>query len=639
MTTNETFSFEAETGRLLDLMISAVYSEKEIFLRELISNASDALDKLRFAALTDPSLVAGEDPEIRIETDEEKRTVSVIDNGIGMTREEVKTLIGTIARSGTREMLADLQAASAGDIPKDLIGQFGVGFYSSFIAASRVVLETKRAGADEPACRWESDGKGTYSLGTGTRTAPGTEVTLFLRDVDEENGLEDFTKEWVLRRVVKEHSDFVRYPVKMKVRRETGEGEDKKTIEEYVTLNSQKALWLRPQKEVEENEFNEFYRQVSHDWNPPLTHVGMQAEGRLEYRALLYIPSKAPRDIFFTGYKKGLQLYVKNVKILDRCEDFLPDFLRFVSGVVDSDDIPLNLSREMVQFSRLTAQIRSALSKKVLETLEKQKADNNEKYLEFYKDLGAVLKEGVVSSPEHREKLLELLLFESSADPTKLTSLEEYVSRMKEDQTEIYYLAGESRKAVEASPHLEAATAKGYEVLYMTDAVDEFVLPALTDYKGKHLKSVGKGEIEFGSELEKETKRQELENIGKDFEPFLKALNNALADRISDVKLSTRLTTSPVCLVGSESGLSPHVERLIAQNKMDLEKQKRVLEVNPKHEVIEKMNARFRVRPDDPELSDNARLLYNQALLAEGSTVEDPADFSRLLTSLMSKAL
>lgn len=639
MTENETFSFEAETGRLLDLMISAVYSDKEIFLRELISNASDALDKLRFAALTDPRLVGGDDPEIRIEIDPAVRSLTISDNGIGMTREEVKNLIGTIARSGTREMLADLKKSGSKEIPVDMIGQFGVGFYSSFIAAKRVTLETKRAGDETPACLWESDGQGTYSLSEGTRTAPGTTVTLFLKDVDEENGMEDFTKEWVVRRVVKAHSDFVRYPVRLKVRRETGEGDDKKVTFEFETLNSQKALWLRPEKEIEETELTEFYRQISHDWNPPLTHVSMQAEGRLEYRALLFIPSKAPRDIFFSGYQKGLQLYVKNVKILDRCEEFTPDFLRFVRGVVDSNDIPLNISREMMQFSRLTAQIRSALTKKVLDTLEKQKTEQPEKYSAFYRDLGAVLKEGVVSAPEYREKILDLLLFESSADPGKLTSLGEYVSRMKEEQQEIFYLSGESRKAVEASPHLEAAAAKGYEVLYMIDAVDEFVLPALTEYQGKQLKSMGKGEVEFGSDLEKEANRRELETMGKNFDPFVKALEKALADTISAVKLSTRLTTSPACLVGSETGFSPHVERLIAQNKGDLQKQKRVLEINPKHEVIEKLNARFRVRGDDPALLENARLLYNQALLAEGSAVDDPADFSKLLTALMARAL
>lgn len=640
MTENKIFSFEAETGRLLDLMISSVYSDKEIFLRELISNASDALDKLRFAALTAPSLLEkGEEAEIRIEIDSDARTLTVSDNGIGMSREEVQANIGTIARSGTREMLTDLKSSEKTDIPKEMIGQFGVGFYSSFIAASRVVLETKRAGEDTAACVWESDGKGTYSLSEGTRSSHGTKVTLHLRDVDEENGMEDFTKEWVLRRVIKEHSDFIRYPIRLKVARESGEGENKTVTWEDETLNSQKALWLRPEKDMPEAELNEFYQQVSHDWNPPLTHISMQVEGRLEYRALLFIPSRAPRDIFFSGYQKGLQLYVKNVKILDRCEDFAPDFLRFVKGVVDSDDIPLNLSREMIQFSRLTAQIRGALTKKILDVLGKQKKENTEKYLEFYKDLGAVLKEGVASAPEHREKILELLLFESSADPEKMTSLEEYVSRMKPDQKEIYYLAGESRKAVEASPHLEAALGRGCEVLYMTDAVDEFVLPALSEYKEKPLKSVGKGEVEFGSELEKEESRRELTNLTKDFEPFLKALKEALDESISEVRLSNRLTSSPACIVSSETGFSPHVERLINQNKVSLPKQKRILEINPKHEVVEKMNARFRVRSDDPNFSGNARLLYNQALLAEGSAVDDPADFSKLLATLMARAL
>ena len=639
MANTETFSFEAETGRLLDLMISAVYSDKEIFLRELISNASDALDKLRFEALTDTSLAGESEPEIRIETDAEKRTFTVHDNGIGMTADEVRSNVGTIARSGTREMMADLAASGKTDVPKDMIGQFGVGFYSAFIVADKVVLETKRAGSDAPSTVWTSDGKGTYSLSEGTRTAPGTSVTLHLKPVDDENGMEDFTKEWVIRRVVKEHSDFVRYPIKYKVSRETGEGDDKKTEWVDETLNSQKALWLRPEKEIEEKELHEFYRQISHDWNPPLTHIHMQAEGRIEYRSLLFLPSNAPRDIFYTSYKKGLQLYVKNVKILDACEDFLPDFLRFVKGVVDSDDIPLNLSREMIQFSRLTAQIRGALTKKVLDTLEKQKKDNEAGYLAFYKDLGPVLKEGVVSAPEQKEKLLDLLMFESSADAEKMTTLADYVSRMKPDQEEIYYLTGESRKAVEASPHLEAATSKGYEVLLMTDAVDEFVLPALLDYKGKALKSVGKGTVEFGSELEKEESRRTIETMTKDFEPFLKALQTALEETVSEVRLSSRLTSSPACLVSVEGGFSPHVEKLLAQSQGSLPKQKRILEINPKHDVIEKLNARFKVRADDPELKDHAQLLYTQALLAEGTAPDDPAAVSKLLAALMAKAL
>ncbi len=639
MPTENTFSFEAETGRLLELMISSVYSEKEIFLRELISNASDALDKLRFSALTDPSLLGSDELEILIETDSEARTLTIRDNGIGMTEEEVKANIGTIARSGTRELIAELQKSGDTNVPKDFIGQFGVGFYSSFIVAKRVILETKRAGNEGSACRWESEGKGTYTLSKGNIEKPGTTVTLYLKEKDEENGVDDFTMEYVLKRIVKEHSDFVRYPIKLKVRREEGEGENKTVSWEYETLNSQKALWLKPEKDITENELKELYRQISHDFHPPLIHVSMQAEGRLEYRALLFIPSRAPRDIFVGKYPKGLQLYVKSVKIMDRCEDLLPDFLRFAKGVVDSDDIPLNISREMIQFSRQTSQIRSALTKKILDTLEKQKSDNQEKYVEFFKDLGSVLKEGLVSASEHREKILDLLMFESSADEKKMTSLEEYVSRMKPEQKEIYYLSGDSRKAVEASPHLETACAKGYEVLYMIDPVDEFVIPSLDEYRGKSFKSVGKGEVEFGSDLEKEENRRALENVTKDFEPFLKALQKELDSEVSEVKVSGRLTSSAVCLVGSEFGLSPHVIKMMEQNKLSVPKQKRILEINPKHEVIEKLHARFKVRVDDTELSDNAKLLYNMAVLAEGSTPENPADFSKLLTRIMARGL
>jgi molecular chaperone HtpG len=635
----ETLKFEAETGQLLQLMISSVYSSKEIFLRELISNASDALDKLRFEALTDTSLIPdGTTLEITLEGDAADRTLVVEDNGIGMTKEEVLSNIGTIAKSGTREMLQKLSEGGAQNLPQDLIGQFGVGFYSCFMVAKKVVLETRRAGSTE-STRWVSEGGGTYTVTSGARERNGTRITIYLRDVDKENGLDDFTDEWVIKRVVKEHSDYVRYPVRLRVEKEKEVDGEKKKVMEYEVINSQKAIWRKPQNDITEEELGEFYKHISHDWTKPLTHISMHAEGRFEYRALVFVPARAPMDLFYRSYEKGLQLYVKNVKILDRCEDLVPDFLRFVRGVVDSPDMPLNLSREMLQFSRQTAQIRSALTKKILDTLAKFKTDNTEEYLGFYKELGPVLKEGITSAPEYRDKIVELLLFESSADAEKRCSLREYVDRMKEGQKEIYYLTGESRKAVEGSPHLEAAISKGYEVLYMTDPVDEFIIPALGTYDDKDLKSVGKGEVAFDDDAETAAKKADLTDKKKGFELFLKAIQKELDESVSEVRLSERLTTSPVCLVGDETSVSPHVERLMAQNNLNFPKQKRVLEINPEHDIIQKLKARFDVRPNDLELADHAQLLYGQALLAEGSILADPAAFSRILANFMAKAL
>ncbi len=637
--TSQTLTFEAETGQLLELMVSAVYSSKEIFLRELISNASDALDKLRFEGLTDPSILEGVgEPEIRLDTDPDARVLRIHDNGIGMSLDELKKNIGTIAKSGTKELMAELRKQSKEGVPEELIGQFGVGFYSCFMIAKRVEIDTRRAGQGESS-HWESDGGGTYSVSAGSRQETGTTITLHLRDVDEENGLEDYTNEWVIKRIVKEHSDFVRYPIQLKVVKEKEENGEKKTEIEDETLNSQKAIWLKPKDEVSDEELADFYRHISHDWTEPLTRIAMQAEGRTEYRALLFIPSHAPMDLFYRGYERGLQLYVRNIKILDRCEELMPEFLRFVKGVVDSPDMPLNVSREMVQFSRQTAQIRTALTKKVLDELGRLLEKEREKYTGFFKELGAVFKEGVSTDFKHKDKIVDLLLFDSSAAPENMTTLDEYISRMKEDQSEIYYLSGESRSVIEASPHLEAARKRGYEVLYMTDPVDELILPSLPTYKEKPLKSVGKGDVQFGSEEEKEKSKQELADKSKSYEQFLKALEKELSDHVSEVRLTSRLTDSVACLVGTEGSYAPHVERIMAKNNIDIPKQKRILELNPEHEVVQRLKARFDARPTDLELADNALLLYGQALLAEGTPIHNPAKFASLLTDLMIRAL
>ncbi|MDJ0764724.1 MAG: molecular chaperone HtpG [Myxococcota bacterium] len=640
MTTDKTtMKFEAEANQLLNLMIHSLYSSKEIFLRELISNASDALDKLHFESLTNTALIEeGGELAIRIDTDKEARTLTISDNGIGMSREELIANIGTIAKSGTKELLLRLREAKAESIPSDLIGEFGVGFYSCFMVADQVTLVTRRAG-EEAATRWVSKGDGTYEISSDTRSERGTSITLSLKKVDDEDGIEDFTEPFVIRRIVKQYSDFVRYPIKLGVEREKEIDGEKQKVFEDETLNSMKAIWLRPESEVTDEEYNEFYKHVSHDWTDPYARLSMKAEGRFEYQALLFLPSHAPVDLYFKEYKRGLELYVKNVKIMDACENLLPEYLRFVKGVVDASDLPLNVSREMLQNSRQIAQIRRALTKKVLDTLEKKKSDEKEKYEAFFGTLGPVLKEGVGSDFENKDKIVDLLLFSSSNDKEAVTTLSEYVSRMKDDQEEIYYLSGESRQAIEASPHLESFENKGYEVLFFTDPVDEFVIPSLTEYQGKKLKSLGKGTVEVGSEDEKKKIKQDLEDKTKAYDPFLKALQKELDEYVSEVRLSNRLTTSPVCLVGGEHDMSPHIERLLKRNKMDVPKHKRIMELNPDHDVVQKLKARFDVRPQDLALADHAALLFGQALLAEGSPLPDSATFAKLVADLMNRGL
>jgi molecular chaperone HtpG len=638
----ETLKFEAETKQLLDLMIHSLYSNKEIFLRELISNASDAGDKLRFEGITNPEIVeeSGEF-QIRIETGKDARTLTISDNGIGMSRQELMANIGTIAQSGTKELLAKLKENGAKDIPTNFIGEFGVGFYSCFMVSDKVVLVTRRAG-EQGATRWESQGDGTYTIGDAKRDDPGTTITLHLKKADKDDGLDDFTEDTILRRIVKKYSDFVRYPIILKVKKEKEEGGEKKVVFEDETLNSMKAIWLRPESDVNDEDFNEFYRHIARDWTEPYTRITMKAEGRFEYQALLYLPKHAPFDMYSRTQERGLQLYVKNVKILDSCEDLLPEYLRFVKGVVDSPDLPLNVSREMLQNSRQIAQIKKALSKKVLDTLKQKKKkekDEQDGYLGFYKEFGGVLKEGISIDFENRNRIVDLLLFESSNDPEKMTSLKDYVSRMKEDQQEIYYITGESRQVAESSPHLEAFEKKGYEVLYMTDPVDDFMLSALPEYGEKKLKSVSKGDVEIGSDDEKQEAQKELEEKNKQYIKFLAALQKELDDFVSEVRLSKRLTSSAVCLVGAEQDLSPHIERLLEKNKVDVPKHKRIMEINPDHEIVQKLKARYDLRPMDLEFADHAQLLLGQALLAEGSPLPDPAKFAGLVSKLMTENL
>ena len=629
----QTMKFKTETKQLLDLMIHSLYSNKEVFLRELISNASDALDKLRFELITDSSLAPkGFEGEIRLTVDTDARTLTISDNGIGMTRDEVESDIGTIARSGTQELQRALKESKAKGSPAELIGQFGVGFYSCFMAADKVSVITKKAG-EETATVWEYSGGGEYTLEEGTRDAQGTDVILHLKPADPDNDLEDFTSEWAIKKVVKKYSDFVRYPIVMPVSRQSEEDGEKKTTVKDETLNSMKAIWRRSDNDVTDEERAEFYKHISHDWTEPLAHVSMKAEGRLEYQVLLFIPSHAPFDLFSQSYKSGLQLYVKNVKIMDHLEDLLPVNLRFLKGVVDAQDLPLNVSREILQNNRHIATIRQALTKKVLDTFKTMKEKDLDKYNKLWKQFGAVIKEGVALDPSNKDRLLPVLMFQSSADSEKLTSLDEYVERMKDDQEAIYYLSGEARNVVEQSPHLEAFAQKGYEVLFFTDTVDEFMVDAIGEFKGKKLKSVGKGEIDLNQEEDKE----KLKEQGKTFDDFTKALQKELDEHIKEVRLTNRLTNSPACLVGSEGDVSPHIERLMRANKMDLPVQKRVLEINPDHEVITSLKAKFDVNPSSDVLADYAKLLHGQALLAESSPLPDPVKFAELVAKLMAR--
>ncbi len=647
--TVETLQFQAETKQLLDLMIHSLYSNKEIFLRELISNSSDALDRLRFEALTKPELLAGdENLEIRLAADRNARTLTVHDNGIGMSRDEVIANIGTIAKSGTRELAERLKQGESKQTIAEMIGQFGVGFYSSFMAADRVELVTRRAG-ENTVTRWESNGDGTYTveeLEDAANFGRGTSITLHLKPEDKENGVDDFSDRWVVSRIVRRYSDFVSYPIKLTAEKdpeiedlakekETGE-KPVMPLEEKV-LNSMKPIWTRPASEVTQDEYKEFYKHISHDWTEPLKVIQYKAEGRIEYQALLFIPAAAPYDLYYVASKPGLQLYVKRIQIMEKCEDLLPQYLRFVRGVVDSPDLQLNVSREMLQQDRFIALIRKGLTRKVLDVLDEMKEKEFDTYLKFWAEFGRAIKEGVSSDYENKDRLLELLIFESSNDPEKLTTLKDYVARMKEGQNEIYYLPGESRSQVENSPHLESIKEKGYEVLYLVDTVDELLTQSLHEYGGKRLKSVGKGTVSLGNEDEKKAAEEELKAQEEQMKPLLEHLQKKLDTWVKQVRLTHRLTASPVCLVGAEHDYSPQLEKLLQKGKGGGPKQRRIMELNPKHDILARLNERYGKDPNDPMLDEYAELLFGYGLIAEGGELPDPVRFNRAVADLMTR--
>lgn len=635
--------FKTEVQQLLDLVIHSLYSNKDIFLRELISNSSDAIDRLRFKALSDKDLIK-DDPEFRIKlfVDNEAKTLRIEDNGIGMTRDELETNIGTIARSGTRQFMEELKKGKTADNP-ELIGQFGVGFYSAFMVADKVTLKTRPAGSDE-SWTWESSGDGSYELSDGGRDKRGTEITLHL---NEEN--RDYIVEFRLRQIVKKYSDFVEYPVVMDITRDDTplddegkpkEGAEKKVTITEETLNSMKAIWMRPKSEVKKEEYSEFYKHVSHDYTDPLKTIHYSAEGKIEFKALLYLPAKAPFDMFQQeGTKHGIHLYVKRIFIMDNCEALLPRYLRFVKGVVESNDLPLNVSREILQEDAIIKQIEKSVTTKILSELKTMMKKSEEDYLSFYREFGKVLKEGIEVDQANKDKIKELLLFESNkTEPGKYVSLKEYTERMVLDQKEIYYITGTSRAAVENSPHLEVFKKKEIEVLFMIEPVDEFILAGFGEYDGKKLKSIAQGDIDLGSEEEKKLADEQKKEVSGKYKKLIKKVQDSLKEDVKEVRLSDRLTDSASCLVTDEGDMNPQMERIFAAMNQPVPETKRILELNPSHPVIETMNELFTANKKDSKIADYSELLYDQALLTEGIAVKNPARFAQLISDLMVQA-
>ena len=604
----ETLEFQSEARQLLQLMIHSIYSNKDTFLRELVSNASDALDKLRLESFRDKDMqVDVDDLHIVIESDPAERTLTVRDNGIGMTHEDVVRLIGTIAKSGTAEFLKQLKEQQSST--SDLIGQFGIGFYSSFMVADKVTLVTKYPHA-EKGVRWESTGESTYTIEDVDDAPQGTSVTLHLKPSDDEDKLPDYTEPAKIREIVKRYSDFITWPVRLG-------GED---------INSRKALWARPASEVTEEEYAEFYRHISHDWNAPLETIRMQAEGTFEYQALLFLPSQAPLDLFMRDGKRGVQLYVKRVFIMDDCAELMPEYLRFVKGVVDAADLSLNVSREILQQDRQIQLMRRRLVKKVLSSIKSLQSSRAEDYAKLWGEVGAALKEGLLSDADNRDAILEVCSFASTHSADSLTTLAEYVSRMKDGQEHIYFMTGDSRLAVENSPHLEALRAKGFEVLILTDPIDEMWVDSVPAFQGKPLQSVAKGQVDLETEEEKSAAAEKA----TEFADLLSWMASSLEENVKEVRLSTRLTTSPACVVGDAHDITPTLEKMYKAMGQELPKIKRILELNPLHPLVEGLHKAF-ADGERESLADTAELIYGLALLAEGGELADPSRFVKLV--------
>jgi molecular chaperone HtpG len=639
----EQLEFQAEARQLLDLLIHSVYSNKDSFLRELISNASDALDKMRLETLRNKDLdVDTSDLHIEIEADKDARTLTVRDNGIGMTHEEVVDLIGTLAKSGTGQLRQQLREAKNAAASEELIGQFGIGFYSTFMVADKVELLTRKAGESE-ATRWVSSGEATYTIESVEDAPQGTAVTLHLKPEDAEDQLHDYTAEWKIRELVKKYSDFISWPIRMQVERRvppTEEGGPETVTVETQTLNSMKALWAKSKDEVSEDEYKEFYKHIAHAWDDPLEVIAMKAEGTFEYQALLFIPSQAPFDLFTRDAKIGVQLYVKRVFIMGDCDELMPRYLRFIKGVVDAQDMSLNVSREILQQDRQVTAIRRRLTKKVLSTIQDLQTERPEDYRTFWTQFGPVLKEGLMSDSDNRDALLRVSSFASTHSDEEPTTLAEYVERMKEGQEQIFYATGQSREQLLKSPHLEAFRAKGYEVLLLTDPVDEIWVGSVPEFDGKPLQSVAKGEVDLGSEEDKS--EAEREEQVKEFAELLAWLKETLSDHLAEVRLSTRLTDSPACLITPTFGITPALARMYQASGQTVPVSKRILELNPKHPLVCGLQEALKERDDDAsrvELVETAELLYGTALLAEGDIPDDPAKFAGMLAERLARTI
>ena len=620
----ETRGFETEVNQLLDLMIHSLYSNKDIFLRELVSNASDACDKLRFTAVSDAKLYEDDiELKIKVSYDKENRTITINDNGIGMTREEVIDNIGTIAKSGTKSFLESISGDQKSDA--NLIGQFGVGFYSSFIVAEEVTLRTRKAGeASENGVEWVSTGKGEYSISSIDKPNRGTEITLKLRE-----GEDDFLNDWKLRSVITSYSDHIDFPVVMDKTIEPEE-EGGETVIEEETINQASALWTRSKSDIKDDEYKEFYKHVAHDYEDPIDWSHNRVEGTTEYTSLLYIPARAPFDLYDRDSKHGVKLYVQRVFIMEDAEKLMPRYLRFVRGLIDSNDLPLNVSREILQGSKVIDNIRSGSVKKVLSMLEKIAKNDPEKYQKFWTEFGKVLKEGPAEDFANREKIAKLLRFATThtGEETQSVSLDDYIGRMQEGQDKIYYIAADTHSAAKNSPHLEIFKKKGIEVLLLSDRVDEWLTSHLNEYDGKKIQSVAKGELDLDKD---EESAKELEEKAKSSEDLVKRMKEALTDKVEDVRVTNRLTDSPACIVLNEQDMAMHMQRILKEAGHAMPSSKPTLEINPDHPIVKKLDD----EKSEKKFADWSDILFDQALLAEGGQLEDPAGFVAKLNEML----
>ncbi len=638
MSNKEVKEFQAYTKQLLDLVIHSIYTHKEIFLRELLSNASDALDKLRFASLTNPEIVStNEEFFIEIKIDKDNRTISVIDNGIGMTYDEVIQHIGTIAHSGTKNFFQKLNSDQSNEKKIELIGQFGVGFYSSFMVAKKVVILTKSPFSNE-GVRWESEGDSSYSIEKYEKPLRGTTIILHLREDDsttlEGENYSTFLEEWKIEELVKKYSDFIRYPIKMEMTVYENEGKEKKPEEkkEIKILNSMKPLWVRDKSEIKEEEYEEFYKASFHDWVKPIEVIHTKAEGIIEYIALLFIPSKAPFDLMSAEYEKGLKLYSKNIFIMDNCKELIPDHYRFIKGLVDSPDFSLNISREILQHDRQLRIIAKNIEKKITESLTNLLKEKREEYEKWWEQFGTIIKSGIYSDfTKERTYLQDLLVLNSSNDSSKMTTLEEYINRMKPEQKEIYYISGFDRKILEDHPQVKRMREKGYEVIYLTDKIDDFMMMNIQSYKDKTLKSLNREEKD-------EDKSENLKIQENELKPLIDQIEKSLGGKVKKVVLTGNLKDSPSCLVSSDSGLSIQMEKVLSEVEgKAFPKAEKILQINPEHQLFKKLEAAYRVDQNSPKIAQYSELFYDEALLIEGILPENPSLFVNLINSILEK--